>query len=115
MHELQMYIERVWDVDLENWIRGDTLCLQTKGAARPWVLRDCKFKSIAIFPDNSQALDFISTGRHCSEKGNSLFAGVALDGRSGGQSALWVSRGELYRKWRHDEGYKLLISTPGPL
>lgn len=116
MHELQIYIERVWDVDLENWIRGDTLCLQTKGAARPWVLRDCKFKSIAIFPDNSQALDFYFDWKALfGEREIVYLPELPLTADQVGQSALWVSRGELYRKWRHDEGYKLLISTPGAL
>ncbi len=112
MHELQMYIERVWDVDLENWIRGDTLCLQTKGAARPWVLRDCKFKSIAIFPDNSQALDFYFDWKALfGEREIVYLPELPLTADQVGQSALWVSRGELYRKWRHDEGYKLLIAS----
>ena len=57
MLTVQAYIDKVWDVDLKNWTRGDALYLQAKGAARAWVCRDCTVKSIVVFPDNGQALD----------------------------------------------------------
>ncbi|MBP8674724.1 MAG: transcription-repair coupling factor, partial [Acetomicrobium sp.] len=113
---MQAYIDKVWDVDLKNWTRGDALYLQAKGAARAWVCRDCTVKSIVVFPDNGQALDFYFDWKALFGEEEIIYLQeLPLSSDKVGHSALWVNRGESFRKWRDGDIKKLLITTPGSL
>lgn len=116
MLTVQAYIDKVWDVDLKNWTRGDALYLQAKGAARAWVCRDCTVKSIVVFPDNGQALDFYFDWKALFGEEEIIYLQeLPLSSDKVGHSALWVNRGESFRKWRDGDIKKLLITTPGSL
>ena len=78
MLTVQAYIDKVWDVDLKNWTRGDALYLQAKERLELGYARDCTVKSIVIFPDNGQALDFTSIGRPCLAKRRSFICKSCL-------------------------------------
>lgn len=113
---MQVYIDNLWDVDLNSWMRGDTLCLQAKGAARPWVCRNADVKFVALFSDSSQALDFCSDWKALFGEDDIIYLPeLPLTADKVGQSALWVNRGELFERWRRENEKKVLVSTPGSL
>ncbi|WP_367564265.1 transcription-repair coupling factor [Acetomicrobium flavidum] len=113
---MQVYIDKLWDVDLSSWMKGDTVCLQARGAARPWICRNAEAKLIALFSDSTQALDFYSDWKALFKEDDIIYLPeLPLTADKAGQSALWVNRGELFEKWRHEDGKKVLVSTPGSL
>jgi len=94
---VQVYIDKLWDVDLSSWMKGDTVCLQARGAARPWICRNAEAKLIALFSDSTQALDFYSDWKALFKEDDIIYLPeLPLTADKAGQSALWVNRGELF-------------------
>ena len=105
---------KVWEIEETLWKQGAAVHLPVDGAARCWICRAPRERTVAVFPDPKQAGIFLADWQALfPEEPASYLQEIPLTPQGVSSKALSVQRGETLARWAEDGG--ILVTTGGGL